>query len=428
MIKRLQALVVAVSVVSGAVVADDELDSIGNMMSNSFQSPKSEELKTAGVPLVFSSESMGTSVGGAGVVHGIGPTKASLVLVGIYSSNASGIGMAALYNAGFSKDSRWRFDTEIIGGKFTESRIFNATGSSSHDSGRNDYQEREVTSQDFRMKAKWLLSIGDGTGGYKPQGDPYGLSLDGNRKRPLWNPLTSGRTSLNTGYFYKRRGLDEALDAGVSDDDEYRSSGIRVELDYDNRNGYSSPSAGARTQLTVTRDWGAGSGSTQYTKLELDHAQYFNLGTSDWFRQQVLAVNAYYSDILTWDEDDPNTIPPWFAQSSLGGWNRLRGYSNNRYSGRSAVSYSAELRGITQKNWLGDSFLGDYYNIPWMELAAFVDTGRVANEWDMDTLHSDMKYSYGGSLRFMVEGITMRIDVARADEGGQVWVFINQPF
>ena len=421
---------------AGGVFAADEVDGVSDAMAGILNNMDYKETSSvAAVPFAFSTDNMGTALGAAGVVHGIGPTKASLVLVGTYSDNDSGFGMAALYNAGFAPESRWRFDVEMVEGRFTESHLytpgnpaFSGTPTAgSNDSDQDDYVLREQHTKDYKLRAKWLLPLGDGEEGYTLQGNRYGLPLNDGENRPVWNPLASGHTSLDTEFFYKSRDLDKALVASENIHGEV-SSGIKMTLDYDNRNAFSSPSAGSRTKMMVTRDWGAGGSKTDYTRVELDYAQYFNLGTSKYFRQQVLAVNAYASDITTWDDDNPSTIPPWFARSTLGGWNHLRGYNSNRFVGRSAVHYSAELRGITRTNLLNESFLGNYYSLPWMELAAFVDAGRVADKWNLDTLHSDMKTNYGVSLRFMVEGVSIRLDTAYGDEGGQLWVFINQPF
>ena len=41
----------------------------------------------------------------------------------------------------------------------------------------------------------------------------------------------------------------------------------------------------------------------------------------------------------------------------------------------------------------------------------FAETGIVNDEWDLDELHSDMKWTLGGGVRLMVEGVIVRIDI-----------------
>jgi hypothetical protein len=58
----------------------------------------------------------------------------------------------------------------------------------------------------------------------------------------------------------------------------------------------------------------------------------------------------------------------------------------------------------------------------------FAELGRVAPEWDVDRLHSDMKLDAGLGLRFLAMGIVARIDTAFSDEGFGVQMMISQPF
>ena len=77
---------------------------------------------------------------------------------------------------------------------------------------------------------------------------------------------------------------------------------------------------------------------------------------------------------------------------------------------------------------LEDIPLINYYDLPWWQWVAFAEVGRVADEYDIKTLHTDMKWSLGGAVRFQVEGIVVRAELARGGDEGTFRVMINQPF
>ena len=70
----------------------------------------------------------------------------------------------------------------------------------------------------------------------------------------------------------------------------------------------------------------------------------------------------------------------------------------------------------------------NWYDVPWWQWVAFVDAGRVADEFSIQELHRDMKYNLGGGIRFQVEGIVVRTEMAFGDEENMFRVMINQPF
>ena len=66
--------------------------------------------------------------------------------------------------------------------------------------------------------------------------------------------------------------------------------------------------------------------------------------------------------------------------------------------------------------------------IQWLQFVPFAEVGQVPPSWNMETLHSDMKWSLGLGVRAWAKGIVARIDGAVSDEGGQVQMMISQPF
>ncbi len=59
---------------------------------------------------------------------------------------------------------------------------------------------------------------------------------------------------------------------------------------------------------------------------------------------------------------------------------------------------------------------------------AFAEIGRVADEYNLATLHQDMKYSVGGSIRVMMEGIVLRGDFATSGDDSVFRLGINHPY
>jgi hypothetical protein len=64
-----------------------------------------------------------------------------------------------------------------------------------------------------------------------------------------------------------------------------------------------------------------------------------------------------------------------------------------------------------------------------LQVVPFVEVGRVAPEWNMDRLHSDMKYDAAGlGVRLLAKGLTVRVDFAGSKEGFGTQMIIAQPF
>lgn len=70
----------------------------------------------------------------------------------------------------------------------------------------------------------------------------------------------------------------------------------------------------------------------------------------------------------------------------------------------------------------------NWYNLPWWLWVVFAEAGRVAESYHLSTLHSDMKWSAGGGVRFQIEGIVVRTEAALGTEESRFQVMINQPF
>ncbi len=107
----------------------------------------------------------------------------------------------------------------------------------------------------------------------------------------------------------------------------------------------------------------------------------------------------------------------------------MRGHPSQRFNDRAAIYYAAELRLIPRwnpfKRW---DWIQKYTGIQWLQFVPFAEVRRVASEWSIKRLHSNMKWDVGVGVRAMAKGIVIRIDSAVSDEGFGVQMMVSQPF
>ncbi|WP_020582258.1 BamA/TamA family outer membrane protein [Endozoicomonas elysicola] len=388
-----------------------------------------------GVPFLFSSEDWGMALGGAGVVKGLVQPQMTLFGTVIGSSNGTKMGYLGLYNVMVPGLNQWQMDFSVLESSLTETNYF-LPGNPSYPNekpGSNDSNlENSVRTggreQHYQVHFQYTLPIGDGKDGALAAMAKKSRGYESSKTH--WNPMTTGITSLELQPYYQSQKLDDFQPEHEADE----SAGVRLTLEYDNRNSSHLPTRGSRTSFTYTYDWGS-EDRPDWSTVEFEFSKFFSLGSNDLMNQQVLALNAWVADTPTWN--DTTTIngeevfrrAPSFAGINLGGWDKLRGYSSDRFYGRSAVSYSLEYRMMPKWQPLEDlPIIGPMYDIPWWQWTLFVDAGRVADDFDFQELHQDMKTSFGGGIRFRVEGVTVRTEVASGAEETFFRVFVNQPF
>ena len=107
----------------------------------------------------------------------------------------------------------------------------------------------------------------------------------------------------------------------------------------------------------------------------------------------------------------------------------MRAYPSQRFNDKAAIYYAAELRMIPWWNpfdrW---PWIQKHLEIAWWQWAPFVEVGRVAPSWNLEALHSDMKWDVGFGVRAMAKGLVVRIDTAVSEEGFGVQMMVSQPF
>ncbi|WP_240464828.1 hypothetical protein [Paraferrimonas sp. SM1919] len=374
-----------------------------------------------GVPFVFASEEMSFTMGAALIAKEVGQKQASAIAIAMYSSNDSYAAYTAFNHYQLPKLNNWLFSAEYYAGHFTRGRYYvdGAPGFHNEIAGTNEssFENRIQTVGDermFRVKSEYVLAIGDGANGAI-------ASLYQQKHAALgWNPLKNGVTSLGINLY----GESQHLKAYANPFYQDKTLAAEIELSWDNRDSKSHTTRGGKTHFRVTRDFGS-SERNQWTKWEWQQSLFVPLGGNGFAEQQVLAFNAYLADTPTWNSGG---VPPSFAGVRLGGFERLRGFSSNRYHGRSAINYAMEYRVLPEWQPLGNWPIFNLYDFAWWQWVAFAEVGRVANEFDLGTLHKNMQWTLGAGARFKVEGVVVRAEFAQSKEDNQFWIMINQPY
>lgn len=245
-----------------------------------------------------------------------------------------------------------------------------------------------------------------------------------------WDPLSTGRTRIALQPFYRRQDF--------SDEDnlpfESITSGLKFELEYDNTDWYVNPSIGSKTSLSLSRDWGVEEDSSTWTSIQFEYRKFINLGETENARQRVIAFNFWTSDVPTWNSfhykngEKIYHHAPLFEGSTLGGLDRQRGYSTNRFYDCSAINYSAEYRYTPSYNPFTNMPLIRKLSIPYWQIVTFAEVGSAAGNWHITDLDHTMKTSIGTGVRLSVAGLIIRADVAASDEGAEVQMFFGQSF
>lgn len=369
----------------------------------------SEEKESAFLPFYFSTETLGHTFGVAGVAKGVGQPQAALFGMALYSDKESYVGFLSAFNYALSE--QLLFSSQMYQAQFNDSPYYlGEQGSNNSLTGQNTITNS--FEQNYQFEFKYLL----------PWGNVHDYGLMGAfqpiRDVRFASPLESGVSSVTMTPFYSSRELD-------IDQKTEKATGFELSFDWDNRDSVRNPTRGSHTSLDITLGADSWRSDELWTKWEFQNSQFYALGPlGEVFDQQVIALDFYTADTPTWD----STKPPEQDQVRLGGLYRLRGYTSGRYHGRSAVHYSAEYRVMPDWQPLDDIPVINYYDLPWWQWVAFVEAGRVADQYNSKLLHSNMKWNLGGAVRFQVEGIVVRAEVAQGADEGTFRVMINQPF
>jgi len=395
------------------------------------------------LPYIFSTDSLGFAVGAGAFSAGTIQPQASLFGTAFVTSNKSALLSGALNNYRLGKDSRFFLDSFLLVDHFTDQRFYAGPAvipgeapPGTNDSNEDAYVTGVSNEVTFEANLKYRLPIGN------LKDDPIavyhlkeGLVESGPRGGEEWNPLTSGQTTLGARYFYTYRDLNDTVFNQLDNEavDELltaKTNGFDFWLEYDNTDFPRNPERGSRQVFNVYSDFGWFNSDESWTNLQGDFSKYFNLGGSDWFKQNVLALNFWTANTPTWDETDGGTEhrPPPNYGSELGGFDRMRAYPSGRFHDKSAVYYAAEWRLMPQTQPLKNIPILNYFQIDWWQVAPFIEAGRVGPDYDTDLFFKDLKWDVGVGIRLMAFRAVVRLDFAVGEEGGAAWAMISQPF
>jgi hypothetical protein len=392
------------------------------------------------VPFAFYSDSLGPAAGASIGNRGYFQPQASSFATVVGSAAGTVYGFLAVRDLEVPETERLFINGQLNVGRFSAIDIYtegNPDFAGTERAGSNGSDPEDFITGDGTDVKVWtlfgyVLPIGAGLG------DPRsrlvlrdGLVVKG-RDTGEWNPLRKGYTLVGVKPFYRRQDVD-AEDAG---DQTVTTSGAEFLLHYENTDFHENPSRGSIQQLRYTRDWGGINSSAPWETVDVYLTKYIPLATGPNSRFRVLALNAWWIDTPSWNEsslDDGEEVfhrPPSFAGATLGGLDRMQGYPEGRFNDRSAVYYAAEYRHIPAWNPLRNAAWLNRRNarVQWLQYVAGVEVGRVADDFDVEELHSDLKVSGLVGLRLMVNSLVVRADVGITDEGGAVQMTIDQPF
>ena len=391
------------------------------------------------VPFAFYSETLGPAIGASIGNRGFFQPQASAFATIVGSAGGSVYGFLAVRDLEIPGAERLFVNGQLNLGRFNQIDVYSdgnpdfpETRAGGSDSDADDFLTGDGIDVKIWTLFGWVLPMGAG------RDDPKsrltlrdGMVVEGARDTSVWNPFRSGYTLAGIKPFYRRQDAD----TDEIGDGEASTSGAEFILRHENTDFHENPSRGSVQQARYTKDWGELDSSAPWETVDLTLTKYFSLGAGRTSRQRVLALNLWWIDTPSWDDvesrDGPvYRRPPSYAGATLGGTERMRGYPEGRFNDRSAVYYAVEYRHVPDWNPLRDFGWLNRRNarVQWLQYVAGLEVGRVADEFDLGELHSDMKVCGILGLRAMVNTLVVRADVGLSDEGVAVQMTIDHPF
>ena len=390
------------------------------------------------LPYAFPSDSMGFVVGVGGGMKGYGQDQ---MLVGgtAFGSFDSAVALfLGVWDYRPSFADRFFFGAQGMVGHYPRQKAYAAPSyqagrprAGSNNSDADDFAEESGYDNWTDFKLEFVLPIGaarnDALQHVNLKG---GLRTSAPIGGKVWNPLTSGVTTIMLRQFNRYRSFETPrgdLDATTHP--------IELAIGYDNTDFPNNPSFGCSQYLGITHDFGWLESPHEWTFIEFEASKYFSLGASDWAKQRVIALNFWTGDTPSWEEqtsaDGVVTLdnqPPFYEGANLGGFYRMRAYPIDRFRDRSVIYTTAEYRytldwnPIAQVSWLR------FLQSDWLQLVGFVEGGQVAAGYTFSDLFDEWKFDGGIGIRSMFAGGVVRLDVATSEEDTTAWVMFGHPF
>jgi outer membrane protein assembly factor BamA len=199
------------------------------------------------------------------------------------------------------------------------------------------------------------------------------------------------------------RFFTEETTPGIQFQTNYVQSGGLIQYDWRDYPGEPRRGGNYIAQYSVFNDVDLGRFS--FNRTDLEAQQYFSF-----FNQR--RVIALRGRLQATDPHSGNRVP-FYLQPTLGGPDDLRGFPAFRFYDNTALLLSGEYR------W--EVFSG-------LDMALFVDAGRVYHNWQDITL-AGMQTDAGFGFRFNVRNaVFLRLDTGFSREGFQIWLRFRNVF
>ncbi|MEA1918523.1 MAG: BamA/TamA family outer membrane protein [Campylobacterota bacterium] len=401
------------------------------------------------LPYIFSSESMGVTVGAVGIFSGLFQPQMTIVATAFVGSEQE-VKKVSDDNIITQEEERAKGLVLGVNGYrpwFSNRLFISALGAysyypkkrlyidGSHDS-KKDLESEDVfemtplQTQGFNnwvnVNFRYVLPWGESRDSVLPLMTLRRGIVTNRDNRGGGTPFVSGQTIVDTELFYTYWSVDK-----LTPEPSYNSNGIRLKLDHDNTDYPANPARGYRFNMMFSLDAGLGDSTQSWNALEAEYAHFIPLENFSWTRHHVIALNTWSAYSPSWDKskkmDDTQLDahrPPMWEGARLGGWSRMRAYDSNRFNDKAALYFATEYRIIPQINPMRDQ---EWSPIPidWFQVVLFAEAGRVAESYDLTTLMSDMHYDAGFSVRALAAKVPLRFEMAFGEEGSSMWVMIQ---
>lgn len=401
---------------------------------------QNDKVTVAALPFALYSEIFGGAAGGFVGIKGISQRNMSLYMGGLISTNGTKYGFIQLREFYLPFYPRLYVAPDVLGGYFGVLKVYkdnplvlsdpNKPRAGSNESNKDDYIEVSGSDQWYELKFRFLLPIGHGKDNvyFTPKLE-NGILTSGEMGGTHWNPFISGRTFIDIKPFYRKR---------IS----FSTNGIDFSLTRENTDFYVNPTQGSFQKFSFRRDFGWFDSSSPWSVIETDLRWYFPIHKYFYENSlpKVLAIDFWTVNTLTWDNYDVNGVdllgneiksyhrPPPYTGAYLGGRYHLRAFYEGRFNDRAAIYYGIEYRQIINWNPFDYWSFTKKLNVHWLQFAFFAELGRVAPEWEISTLHTDMKWDYGAGIRMFMNNLILRLDYAYSKEGSFIQMYVDHAF
>lgn len=411
-----------------------------NVKSNNERAESTKERVTLILPYAFSTEDMGFNLGVGAMANGLYQKQMSVggtvfkgadtqgAVIGVWDYQLfntkrfyiSGIGMVG--------------DYPLLRGYTSLPDTYTAPDEAragSNDSSFDDFFVSKGTSNWWEVKVEYVVPWGNAEHKamqtFQLNG---GIAHTQYEQLADWNPLKTGTTiaffrQFNRYQLYQQDGQE--FDGAVH--------GFEVGVLYDHTDFHINPTQGSAQSISYSYNPRWLESDVEWRFIEAEASKYFSFGESEYAKQRVLALNMWagYSPSWSLEYDEqghykPVNNPPFLEGATLGGMYRMRGYRQNRFHDKAAIYATAEYRMTLKYNPIEDINWLNFLQLDWFQAVAFVEGGRVSPSTKTSELFSNWKSDIGVSLRALTAGVVIRFDIAKSNEGTNMWIMVGQPF